>query len=367
MPMSATWGRRLRITVFGESHGPAVGVVIDGMPPGTPVEEEAIAMEMARRAPGGDYVSGRHERDVVTLQSGVYEGRCTGAPIALLIHNENARPADYGQMPARPSHGDYALHMRFGGYNDPRGGGHGSGRVTAALVAAGAIARPALTRMGVSVSASLAQAGPVLDVQGEADHAPGREELFMYDAGAREKAAALFAQLQAEGDSVGGTVQAVATGIPAGWGSPFFASAESAISALLFSIPGVKGVEFGAGMAFAGMRGSQANDAFCDSAKTLTNESGGINGGVTNGMPLIVRAAFRPTPSIAKEQSMLDLETKKAVRHAITGRHDPCIALRAVPVVEAALLLALLDMALEGKALEGKALEEKALEGKADG
>lgn len=353
--MSGSWGKNLRLTIFGESHGASVGVVMDGLPPGLAVEEASIQADMARRRPGGVYASARKEQDRVEIQSGVYKGKTTGTPLCAIIKNEDADPQAYLKAAAiaRPSHADYTGHVRYRGHHDPRGGGHFSGRLTAPLVFAGALARAYLGQYGVQVGAHLLQMGALEDTPFDSSgaeiafHTLKRLPIPMQAQAVAGEAAKLLEALRMEGDSVGGVVECMALHVPAGWGDPFFYSLESAAASLLFSVPGVKGVCFGAGFSFGGMRGSEANDPFAAGASTRTNKSGGINGGITNGMPVCLQVAFRPTPSIAKPQTGYDMETGAAVPLEIAGRHDPCIALRGVPVVEAALLLALMDNALE--------------------
>jgi len=315
-----SFGRIFRVSIFGESHGPSVGVVIDGCPAGLKITDEVFADDLARRSGGGKGKTSRVERDSPMIESGVLGGHTTGAPIAIHFANEDADPAAYDAIKdrPRPGHADMAARMKFAGHADHRGGGHFSGRLTVGLVAAGAIAKriiaPAVVAARVSDEAAV-------------------------------KAAA--AKAAAEGDSVGGMMECTADGVPAGLGEPFFDSAESVISHLCFAVPGVKGVEFGAGFKSAGMRGSQYNDAILDSeGRTATNNAGGINGGITNGNRIELMVAFRPTASIAKEQDTVDVGSGERVKISVGGRHDACIALRAPVVVEAAVAIALADLSL---------------------
>ncbi len=347
--MGANWGKNIRLSIFGESHGPAIGMVLD---------EEAIAREMERRAPGRNKMSTqRREGDKVRILSGFYQGKTTGGPLCGVIENTNQRSGAYGaleQLP-RPGHADYAGAVRFSGCNDPRGGGHFSGRLTAPLVFAGAIAKQWLSGQGVETGGHVLSAGGLWDdafdpcATGKETLAKLREmELPVLRAEAGKDMRESIEKARLEGDSVGGRVELIALGLPVGWGSPFFDSVESVASSLFFSVPAVKGVEFGAGFGFCDLRGSQANDPFrmADGrVVTATNHNGGINGGITNGMPVMARVAVKPTPSIAKEQDTVNLLTRQNAALSITGRHDPCIVQRALPVLESALALALMECA----------------------
>lgn len=358
--MRANFGEQFKLTIFGESHGAAIGMVIDGIPAGTPIDEEAIARDMARRAPGNDpTATARKEADRVKIVSGLFEGRATGAPLCGMIENTNTRSGDYAQLRTRmrPGHADYAGQVKYGGFNDPRGGGHFSGRLTAPLVFAGAIARQLLAAKGVTIGAHIAAIGGVADTALDPVHV-NQETLDALSAmrfpllnTAREadmRAAVEAARM--EGDSVGGVVECAAVGVPAGIGSPFFGSVESIVSQLLFSVPAVKAVEFGDGMALTTLRGSGSNDPMrIQNGRVVceTNHNGGITGGITNGMPIILRAALKPTPSIAKAQETINLETGENVSLSITGRHDPCIVPRAVVVIESALAIALCELMMD--------------------
>ena len=319
-------------TIFGESHGPAIGVVITGLPSGLALDMEAVAAEMARRAPGQDKTSTpRKEKDAVEILSGVFEGKTTGTPLCGVIHNTDTRSKDYSKLKdlPRPSHADYTASIRYGGYSDYRGGGHFSGRLTAPLVFAGAVAKQLLAQRGVSIASSISMLG------GLENPTPEQVEEIILAA-------------KADCDSVGGAVQCTVSGLPAGFGSPDLGeNAEGIFAKHLFAVPGVKGIEFGAGFGFASMRGSEANDPFYmdgDTVKTVTNHAGGINGGITNGMPVIFRVAMRPTPSIAKQQQTVSLSAKTNESLVIEGRHDPCIVKRALPVIEAAAALATCEL-----------------------
>ena len=318
--------------IFGESHGPAIGVVLEHVPPGIAVDMDFIRAEMARRAPGKSPMStARREADEPHILSGVFEGKTTGTPLCAVIENTDTRSRDYAKLKdlPRPGHADYSGHVRYEGYNDYRGGGHFSGRLTAPLVFAGALAKLILKEKGVTVSAVISNVG------GVADPTPEQVEEIV---------------LAAKGDldSVGGAIRCTVDGVPAGLGAPDYGrNVEGIFSQQLYAVPAVKAVAFGAGFGFASMRGSQANDPFYmsgDAVRTRTNHTGGVNGGITNGMPVVFEAAIRPTPSIAREQDTVDLSTGRDAKLVIEGRHDPCIVHRAVPVIEAAAALAACEL-----------------------
>ncbi len=352
-----TWGKSLRLSIFGESHGEAIGVVIDGIPAGTELNMEEIQREMLRRAPGQDALSTpRKEKDEVQILSGFLNGKTTGTPLAGVIFNTNTRSKDYTPELLRPGHADFTGFVKYGENHDYRGGGHFSGRITAPLVFAGAIAKQILKQRGVTIGSHLLQIGKVLDtpldgVRLDAETLDRlREKNFpVLDDGAGEKMQEWILAKKEEQDSVGGVVECGVVGLPTGLGDPFFGSVESRISQMMFSIPAVKGIEFGAGFGFATLCGSEANDAFQvtdGKIDTKTNHNGGINGGITNGMPLLFRVAVKPTPSIGKEQQTVNLKTMENTTLSVKGRHDPCIVHRAAVVVEAGTALALLDMLL---------------------
>lgn len=358
--MADSIGTAVRLTLFGESHGPAVGAVLEGIAPGTPIDEAAVADAMERRRAKGKISTARSEPDRVHFLSGVYNARATGSAIAFVIENTNTRSADYEKTPGllRPGHADYTARVRYKGFADPHGGGHFSGRLTAPLVAAGAICAGMLRACGVHIATRLQACAGVHDTgewaQGAAlaaqlDALAQKEYPVLDDeAGARMQSAVLEAA--AEGDSVGGVLETAVCGLPAGLGQPFFGSVESTLAALLFSIPAVKGVEFGAGFALADMRGSAANDAFRmkgGKIVTATNHNGGINGGITNGMPVVFRTAVKPTPSIYREQNTVDADARVNAAISIHGRHDPCIAHRARAVADALTAFALADLAAQ--------------------
>lgn len=357
--MSSNWGNHLKLSVFGESHGGGIGAVLDGLPAGEPVDMEKLSRFLARRAPGKDRTSTpRKEADLPEILSGVLGGVTCGTPVGILIRNTDTRSGDYGAMQAlaRPGHADYTGFLRYGGYNDVRGGGHFSGRLTAPLAAAGGIAKQILAHRGITVGAHLLRAGGVSDVpfdpagiDEETLLAPGNSPFPVLDTDAGDAMRAEIERARLDLDSVGGVVECMVIGFPAGVGDPMFGGVENVLASILFGIPACKGVEFGAGFAAAEMRGSENNDPFRareGRVYTETNNHGGALGGISSGMPILVRAAFKPTPSIAREQRTVDYRTNIEAVLAVKGRHDPCLAVRAVPCVEAAVSLALLDLLL---------------------
>lgn len=353
--MKNTFGSNIHLTIFGESHGAAVGAVLDGIAAGIPVDEAYLKAQMDRRRARGDGLStARTEADEIHFLSGVYNGRTTGTPIAIEIQNTNTRSGDYAKTAdlLRPGHADYTAYAKYGGYQDARGGGHFSGRITAAAVAAASLCESILAAHGITVYTHIARCAGVEDAPLSAAAglclprpAPDRFPLLNPDREAPMKEAIRAAA--AEGDSVGGILETVITGLPAGVGEPFFDSVESELAHLAFSIPAVKGIEFGAGFAFADLRGSQANDPFRmedGRVVTATNKNGGINGGITNGMPVVFRTAIKPTPSIYKQQDTVDYIAKADATLQIQGRHDPCIVVRAAVVQESLAAFGLLDL-----------------------
>ena len=351
--MKNTFGNSISITLFGESHGEEIGAVLDGMAPGIAVDEAYIEQKLALRRPFGKISTGRVEPDRFRIVSGVFDGRTTGTPICIVIPNENARSKDYEdtRFLARPGHADYTAFCKYRGYEDYRGGGHFSGRLTAPLVAAGAIAQLALEKKGVRIGTHIARCAGIPD-RGfedlESDLKTLSNRAFaVLDQNIGVKIPAAIEQAAADGDSVGGVLETAVTGLPAGVGEPWFDSLESALSHALFSIPAVKGVEFGDGFAMADMRGSEANDSFAvqDGAiVTGTNHNGGINGGISNGMPVVFRCAVKPTPSIFKEQHTVDFLQRQEETLTIRGRHDPAIVHRIRVVADSVTALVLCDM-----------------------
>lgn len=318
-----SYGTAFRIQVFGESHGPAVGFTLDGVPPGIPISPADLQPDLDRRRSGAKGTTPRTEEDVAEIISGVYNGHTTGAPLTILFRNTNVRSSDYESLKdtPRPGHADFTARAKFKGFADPRGGGHFSGRLTVCLVAAGAIAKKVCS--GMTIAAKLIEAGGSTDIE------------------------AAIEQALSTGDSIGGLVECRATGVPIGLGEPFFLSAESAIAQLAFSIPAIKGIEFGAGFKAASMRGSEHNDPIIGTdGTTATNHAGGINGGITNGNELVFRVAVKPTSSIGQEQQTVNMRTGLQETLKVRGRHDACIALRVPVVVEAITAIALADLLL---------------------
>ncbi|MCM1988400.1 chorismate synthase [Oceanirhabdus seepicola] len=362
--MSGSWGKNYRITIYGESHGPGVGIVIDGLPGGIEFPYEFINKELYRRKPGKNkYTTGRQEEDDFKVLSGIFEGYTTGTPINLFIENQDKRSRDYSEIKSkmRPGHADYSGYEKYFGYNDYRGGGHFSGRLTAAIVMAGAFARNILKNMGMEIISHIAQIGDVKDERFSKEKTNEetikrltdyKNQFPIIDEKLKDKMMSEILKAKEDDDSVGGVVETLVLNVKPGVGSPFFNSVESSISSMLFSIPAVKGVEFGEGFRFASMRGSQSNDEMSvmdNKIITLTNNNGGVTGGITNGMPIIFRTVIKPTPSIGKEQQTADISNMKNTILNITGRHDPCIIPRALPVIDNATAIAILDLVLERK------------------
>jgi chorismate synthase len=326
-----SYGKNFRLAIFGESHGPAIGITIDGVPAGFKIDFEKVRADLKRRAPGNsDLTTTRKEADEFEILSGVKDGVATGFPIAITIKNTNTRSSDYDKV-LRPSHADWTALLKYGGHADMAGGGHFSGRLTAPLVFAGAIAKQLLREHGTEITAK------IVEIEGVSG---GGEESF------KERILAAKENL----DSVGGVIEVISKGVPAGLGEPFFGSVESELAALLFSVPAVKGVEFGAGFGITKLRGSEANDELTvENGRIVskTNNNGGILGGISNGMPIVVRVAVKPTASIGKEQGSVDPDTMEEVRLSTSGRHDPCILPRALPVMEAVVAIGLYDLFAE--------------------
>ena len=355
-----TLGNKLKVTVFGQSHAPAIGCVIDGLPAGFVPDMDRVAAFMARRAPGQNaWSTPRKESDAPEILSGLVDGRTCGAPVAMVIRNADQHSRDYSGLrrTPRPSHADYTAMIKYGEYYDIRGGGQFSGRLTAPLCFAGAFALQLLEQKGITVAAHIAQIENVFDTAPDFA-AVSREELaallrkpfpvFDDTAGMNMRQAIEAARM--DQDSVGGVIRCFALGLPAGIGEPMFDGVENRLAAALFGIPAVRGVSFGTGFAAAGMRGSAHNDPFVmedGAVRTRTNHAGGVLGGITSGMPLVVNIAVKPTASISREQDTVDLEKKESAPLVIHGRHDPCIVPRAVPVAEAVTALTVLDMLLE--------------------
>ena len=354
--MSSYLGKNLKVTIFGQSHAPAIGVTVEGFPAGETVDLDRLNAFLQRRAPGkSPFATARKEGDVPRFLGGLLDGVTCGAPLAAVIENHDMRSKDYEHLKdvPRPGHADLTAQMKYGGCQDVRGGGAFSGRMTAPLCIAGGIALQILEHRGVHICAHIRSIGTISDrpfapmgEPAEVFQALSRSPFPVLDGGAGERMQSEILAAKADGDSLGGVVECIVTGLPTGLGGPLFDGLEGKLSLALFAIPAVKGVEFGAGFQCARMRGSENNDPFAledGKVVTKTNHAGGILGGISNGMPLIFRAAFKPTPSIAMEQDSVSLSRMEPEKLTITGRHDPCIVPRAVPVVEAAAALVLLD------------------------
>lgn len=360
--MTATLGEKIKLTIFGESHGLGIGCVIDGLPPGFEIDLDAVKKEMQRRAPGkSPLATARNEKDAFIIESGFFEGRTTGTPLCVLIPNSDQHSGDYSKLKnvMRPGHADYSGKVKYNGFNDYRGGGHFSGRLTAPLVFMGAVAKQILAKRGIYVGAHIVAVAGVKDTPfnplGESAGTfseLAQKSFPVIDDAAGEAMQEKILVAKQNCDSVGGVIECMVINLPAGIGSPFFDSLESRLAHALFSVPAVKGIEFGKGFAMAQMPGSEANDQmYYDNGvvKTYTNNNGGIAGGITNGMPVLFKAAVKPTPSIAKAQKTVDLSTESNTELVITGRHDPCIVQRAVPVIEGVAAWVILDMLLAGE------------------
>ncbi|KAJ51006.1 chorismate synthase [Clostridium tetanomorphum] len=362
--MSAVWGNNIKLSIFGESHGKAIGINIDGLPSGVELDLENIKMEMSRRAPGKDKIStARNEKDEFQILSGYFNNRTTGTPLCVIIPNSDQHSKDYEKMKniVRPSHGDFPGNVKYSGYNDYRGGGHFSGRITAPIVFAGAIAKQILKDKNIIVGSHIKSIGNInddffnkIDIKSEILEELRNKKFPVIKDEKAEEMQGVILKAKEELDSVGGTIETAVINIPAGIGEPFFHSVESSIAHMIFSIPGVKGIEFGEGFNIAKFTASQANDEYYiknNEVKTYTNNNGGILGGITNGMPIIFTTAMKPTPSIGKIQNTIDIEKKKNIQIKIEGRHDPCIVPRAVPVIEGATALVILDLLMERKSI----------------
>ena len=357
--MSSTYGEMIRLSIFGESHGAAIGMTLDGVPAGLPVDLDKLQEFLNRRAPGhNDWSTPRKEADRPEFLSGVLNGFTTGAPIAAIIRNTNTRSGDYDNLKScpRPGHADYTAQVKYRGFQDAAGGGHFSGRLTAPLCIAGGLCKQWLENEGVRIGAHIVSIGLM---EGEyfrlrnPDPEKIRTDFPTLTAEAAETMREAIAKAKAQGDSVGGIVECAAVGLPAGLGEPMFGGMESRIAQIVYGIPAVKSLEFGLGDSFSAIPGSESNDAFTvenGEIRTKTNNCGGILGGITNGMPLVFSATFKPTPSISRQQQTVNLETGEITTLEIKGRHDPCIVPRAVPVVEAAAAIAIFDAWLEFKA-----------------
>lgn len=359
--MKSSVGELIKLSVFGESHGAAIGAVLEGLPAGHKIDFDFMLSQMARRAPGRDNTTtSRKEEDLPEILSGVVDGVTTGAPLALIIRNKDTISKNYDNLKVnpRPSHSDYAAYVKYNGFNDVRGGGHFSGRLTAPIVAAGAICRGILKEQGITVGGHIFNIGSVIDNQLDPVNVTAKEldELSkcyfsLVDKQKEEKMREEIEKARKDLDSIGGSVELAATGLPVGLGNPMFRGVENVLSNILYGVPAVKGVSFGAGFGYSVLKGSNANDnMYYDGNKVVckTNNCGGITGGITNGMPLTIMVALKPTPSISSTQQTVNLKTGENESLVIEGRHDPCIVPRALPALEAAMSIGLLDLMAEG-------------------
>ena len=350
--MSSSIGDNVRLTLFGQSHAPAVGMTLEGIPAGEKIDVEALAAFLKRRAPGQNaWSTPRKEADAPEFLCGIADGVTCGTPITAVIRNTDVRSGDYDALKVvpRPGHADYTAQVKFGGAQDAAGGGHFSGRLTAPLCVAGGICKQLLEKEGVVILSRIAAIAGIAD-EGELTASTAEKDFPVVSDARGEAMKAAIAAARAEGDSVGGIVECAVIGLPAGLGDPIFDGMENRVAGIVFGIPAVKGIEFGAGFGAAALKGSENNDAFCvreGKIETVTNNCGGILGGITDGMPLTFRVAFKPTPSIAKVQQSVNLETLEPVELRVPGRHDPCVVPRAVPCVEAAAALAVYDALIE--------------------
>ena len=360
--MKSSVGEAIKLSVFGESHGEAIGAVLEGLPAGKKIDFDFILSQMARRAPGRDNTTtNRKEEDMPEIISGVLNGVTTGAPLTLIIKNKDKISKNYDNLKnmPRPSHSDYAAYIKYNGFNDVRGGGHFSGRLTAPIVAAGSICRSILKEYGVTVGGHIFNIGsatdslfdPVKVTAKELDSLSSRY-FSVINSTVEEKMREEIENARKSLDSIGGSVELAAVGLPAGVGNPMFRGVENILSNILYGVPAVKGISFGEGFGYSVLKGSQANDNMCYDEKgnvvCKTNNCGGITGGITNGMPLTIKVALKPTPSISMPQNTVNLKTKTNETLVIEGRHDPCIVPRALPALEAALAIGLLDLMAEG-------------------
>lgn len=355
--MSSSWGTYIKLSIFGESHGGGIGAVLDGIDAGESIDMDALLAFMKRRAPGNHKAStARKESDLPEILSGILDGVTCGTPIAAVIRNTDTRSQDYQrtQTLARPGHADYTGYLRYGGHNDIRGGGHFSGRLTASLVFAGGICKQILEHRGIYIGAHLLNIHGIQDTPFDPVHVSkeqllsiGKKEFPVLDESSGHRMQVEIEKARLDCDSVGGTIECAVVGLPAGVGSPMFDGVENILSSILFGIPAVKGLDFGEGFGVSSLFGSENNDPFYmdgDNVRTKSNHHGGILGGITSGMPLTLRVAMKPTPSIAKEQQTIDYVTHQDATLAIVGRHDPCLAVRAVPCVEAAVAIGLMEL-----------------------
>lgn len=355
--MSSVIGDKIKLSIFGESHGEAIGCVIDGLPAGIKIDMNAVYKDMQRRAPGKDKTATpRLEKDIPHILSGMLDNVTTGAPLAMVIENTNTKSGDYSNLMTvpRPGHSDYPAYVKYGGNNDIRGGGHFSGRLTAPLVFAGSVAKQILSQKGVTIGAHIKQIGSVCDAVSDLNKTDkslldtlSSSTFSLIDETREQAMRDEIEKARLSLDSVGGIIECFAVGLPVGLGGNMFDTVEGKLASILFGVPAVKGVEFGLGFGFADKRASEVNDQYeikNGRVSTLSNNNGGVLGGMTDGAPLSVSVAIKPTPSIAKKQKSVNLLTMENAELEIHGRHDPCIVVRAVPVIECAVALGLLDL-----------------------
>ena len=355
--MSSVIGDKIKLSIFGESHGEAIGCVIDGLPAGIKIDMNAVYKDMQRRAPGKDKTATpRLEKDIPHILSGMLDNVTTGAPLAMVIENTNTKSGDYSNLMTvpRPGHSDYPAYVKYGGNNDIRGGGHFSGRLTAPLVFAGSVAKQILSQMGVTIGAHIKQIGSVCDAVSDLNKTDkslldtlSSSTFSLIDETKEQAMRDEIEKARLSLDSVGGIIECFAVGLPVGLGGNMFDTVEGKLASILFGVPAVKGVEFGIGFGFADKRASEVNDQYeikNGRVSTLSNNNGGVLGGMTDGAPLSVSVAIKPTPSIAKKQKSVNLLTMENAELEIHGRHDPCIVVRAVPVIECAVAIGLLDL-----------------------
>ena len=355
--MSSTYGDTIKLSIFGQSHGQAIGMTLDGIPAGLPVDLNQLQTFLNRRAPGQyDYATSRKEEDIPEFLSGILDGYTCGAPIAAVIYNQNTRSDDYSNLKncPRPGHADFTAQMKYNGFQDVAGGGHFSGRLTAPLCIAGGLCKQWLESQGIFIGARIRSIGGIPDEPQSISHTNPdwnaiKADFPVVNAEAGEKMRTAIAQAKTDGDSLGGTIECIITGVPAGLGGPLFGGIEGKLAQIIYGIPAVKGIEFGSGFHGSEITGSENNDNFTShngKIITETNHAGGILGGISTGMPIVFHTAFKPTPSIAKLQKSVDFNTLENAELIIQGRHDPCIVPRAVPVIEAAAAIAIYDLIL---------------------
>lgn len=353
--MSSTYGKNIKLSIFGQSHSPAIGICIDGLPAGIKIDMDALKNFLGRRAPGNaTFATQRKEADLPEFLSGLVEDTTCGAPLCAVIHNTNTRSNDYNniKITPRPSHADFTAEMKYGGFQDVAGGGHFSGRLTAPLCIAGGIAMQVLKEQGIEIKAHIASIKNVKDIPFNRIAVQDIKDLYfpLVDENKKDEMLRVIEEAKERADSVGGTIECAITGLPIGLGEPMFDGMENKISQIIFGIPAIKGIEFGNGFEASALYGSENNDPYClqeDEIATKTNNHGGILGGITSGMPLTFKVAVKPTPSIGIPQQSINLETGEEETLVIKGRHDPCIVPRAVPCVEAAAAIAVLDALLD--------------------